>query len=108
MEGFCCLQPAVKIYSSEYHYIETESGKHMEKTVSAADANRKFSQLLQGVRKGRSYVVTSHGKPIAKLSPIGETGNVEVSARETLLARLRKQPVTRAAPWTRDELYEDS
>jgi prevent-host-death family protein len=31
----------------------------MEKTVSAADANRKFSELLRGVRKGLSYVVTS-------------------------------------------------
>ncbi len=42
----------------------------MEKAVSAADANRNFSQLLQGVRRGRSYVVTSHGKPLARLTPV--------------------------------------
>jgi prevent-host-death family protein len=79
----------------------------MEKAVSAAEANRKFSQLLQGVRRGRSYVVTSHGKPVAKLSPVEENEKIGVSARETLLARLRRQPVVKAVRWTRDELYED-
>jgi prevent-host-death family protein len=76
----------------------------MEKAVSAADANRKFSQLLQGVRRGRSYVVTSHGKPIAKISPVDQAGKIEAGAREMLLARLRKQSVTKAGRWTRDEL----
>ncbi len=79
----------------------------MDKAVSAADANRKFSQLLQNVRRGRSYVVTSHGKPIAKISPVGEEGNIQASARENLLVRLRKQSVTKGVRWTRDELYED-
>lgn len=31
----------------------------MEKAVSAADANRKFSKLLSAVRGGQSYVVTA-------------------------------------------------
>jgi len=44
----------------------------MDRAISAAEANRKFSQLVQGVREGRSYVVTSHGKPVAKISPIEE------------------------------------
>jgi hypothetical protein len=30
----------------------------MEKAISAADANRKFSQILREVKEGRSYVVT--------------------------------------------------
>lgn len=80
----------------------------MEKTVTAADANRKFSQLLHGVRKGRSYVVTSHGQPVAKLGPVDEPGTAEIGAREALLARLKRQPVTRIGRWTRDELYEDA
>jgi prevent-host-death family protein len=79
----------------------------MEKTVSAAEANRKFSQLLQDVRRGRSYVVTSHGRPVAKLSPIRDEENAGVSGREALLARLRDQPATKTGPWTRDELYQD-
>jgi len=42
----------------------------MEKTVSAADANRRFSQLLREVRQGSSYVVTSHGRPVARIVPL--------------------------------------
>ena len=76
--------------------------------VSAADANRNFSQLLHGVRQGRIYVVTSHGKPVAKLSPIEDAGEAEAGARADLLARLRSQTTTRIGPWTRDELYEDA
>lgn len=81
----------------------------MEKMVSAADANRNFSQLLHGVRRGRIYVVTNHGKPIAKLSPIIEdTGDAGASARANLLARLRSQKTARIGPWRRDDLYEDA
>jgi prevent-host-death family protein len=80
----------------------------MDKAVSAADANRNFSQLLQGVRRGRSYVVTSHGKPVAKIVPVSESDAVASSAWTTLLARLRSQPVVDIGRWTREELYEDA
>jgi prevent-host-death family protein len=79
----------------------------MDKAVSAADANRRFSLLLSGVREGRSYVVTSHGKPVARLIPAGKHEEVATSARSTLLSRLEKQPIVHAGRWTRDELYED-
>ncbi len=83
----------------------------MEKSVSAADANRKFSKLMQGVRKGRSYLVTSHGLPVAKLVPASQDARTEAGARSALLARLTSQPAAKSAKarkrWTRDELYED-
>lgn len=79
----------------------------MEEPISAADANRKFSLLLRGVREGRSYVVTSHGKPVARLVPAGKHEDVAAGARASLLSRLKKQPVVRTTRWTRDELYED-
>ena len=41
----------------------------MQRAVSAADANRRFSELLRTVKNGQSVVVTSHGKPVAKLVP---------------------------------------
>ena len=47
----------------------------MEKAVSAADANRKFSKLLRTIREGHSYVVTSHGKAVAKIVPIDKNGD---------------------------------
>ena len=79
----------------------------MEETVSAADANRRFSLLLRRVREGRSYVVTSHGKPVARIIPAGKHDDIAASARATLLSRLEKQPIIDAGRWTRDELYED-
>ncbi len=80
----------------------------MDKAISAADANRNFSRLLHGVRKGNSYVVTSHGKPVAKVIPMAERDKVGASARSALLARLRSQRVVDVGRWTRDELYEDA
>jgi prevent-host-death family protein len=79
----------------------------MEKPVSAADANRKFSKLLQGVREGESYVVTSHGKAVARIVPAGKDGGATPAARAALLKRLRTEPVVKIGRWTRDELYED-
>jgi len=79
----------------------------MDEIVSAADANRKFSHLLRGVREGRTYVVTSHGKPIAKIVPADEHQEVAASARQALLTRLEKKPIVQIGHWSRDELYED-
>ena len=83
----------------------------MEKLVSAADANRKFSELLRGVRNGRSYVVTSHGKPVAKLVPAAQDALISAGSRFALLTRLKSQPAVKGAKarrrWTRDELHED-
>lgn len=80
----------------------------MEKAISAADANRKFSQLLREVKEGRSFVVTSHGRPVARIAPVeskeGRIGNLQ--AWKALMERLRNQPVTNIGHWTREELYE--
>jgi prevent-host-death family protein len=79
----------------------------MEKAVSAADANRKFSKLLSAVREGQSYVVTAHGKAVAKIVPVARNGDVARAARTALLKRLRSEAVVTVGRWTRDELYED-
>jgi len=79
----------------------------MEETISAAEANRKFSLLLRGVRAGRRYVVTSHGRPVARLVPADEDQVGRSAARAALYSRLKKQRAIQAGRWTRDELYED-
>ena len=79
----------------------------MEKAVSAADANRKFSKLLRTVKEGHSYVVTSHGKAVAKIVPVEQNGTVTPGARSALLKRLRSQTVVSIGRWNRDQLYED-
>jgi len=78
----------------------------MEKAISAADANRKFSRLLRDVREGQSYVVTSHGRPVARIAPVEENRTTTSSARSSLLGRLRSERVVKVGRWQRDELYE--
>lgn len=78
----------------------------MSESISAADANRNFSLLLRGVREGKTYVVTSHGRPVAKIAPLGD-GESNNRAQKSLFARLKSQPAVDIGPWTREELYED-
>ena len=80
----------------------------MDKAISAADANRNFSKLLREVREGQSYVVTSHGKPVAEIMPARADAKSEERDRAALLTRLRSEPVVDIGPWARDELYEDA
>ncbi len=79
----------------------------METSVSAAEANRRFSELLRNVRGGRSVVVTSHGKPVARLVPFDSPDPAANQARTDLLTRLRKQRPTRIGSWTRNDLYDE-
>ena len=79
----------------------------MNKAVSAAEANRKFSHVLRNVKAGHSYVVTSHGRPVAKIIPFGTVDRAAARGRETLLDRLGAESVVDVGRWTRDELYED-
>jgi prevent-host-death family protein len=86
------------------------SAKHTEESVSSEEAGRNFSKLLSGVQAGRSYIVTAHGNPIARLTPCEQTdadSAARAAAKEALLARLRSQPAMNLGiTWTRDELYE--
>ncbi|MFC7738717.1 type II toxin-antitoxin system Phd/YefM family antitoxin [Roseomonas sp. GCM10028921] len=78
----------------------------MDQAVSAAEANRSFSLLLRQVREGQSFVVTSHGRPVARIVPCAEPDLVREQARDALLQRLAGQPVTDVGSWRRDDLYE--
>ena len=80
----------------------------MDKPVSAADANRNFSQILRQVRSGHSYVVTSHGSPVARIIPASRQAAERSAAKAALMARLRSRPLqTLGRRWSRDELYSD-
>ena len=79
----------------------------MEKAVSAADANRNFSKLLREVREGRSYVVTAHGRAVARIVPVKNNDRLARGARAALLKRLRSERVVNIGKWTREDLYEE-
>jgi prevent-host-death family protein len=76
----------------------------MQKTISAAEANRKFSEVLRGVWEGKSYIVTSHGRPFARIDPVEQENRTK--AKAALLTHLETLPVKRIGCWNRDELYD--
>lgn len=79
----------------------------MDEKVSAADANREFSRLLRKVREGNSIVVTSHGRPVARVVPATTGAQTAHAAKRILLERLRQQAPVDGGRWSREELYDD-
>lgn len=41
----------------------------MHRTVSAADANRQFSEILGQATSGHTVIITKRGQPVAQLAP---------------------------------------
>lgn len=73
--------------------------------VSAAIANRQFSKLIRRASTGEFVTITSHGRPVARLIPIGRDTSGASEARSRLIDRLRGQAAL-GVTWTRDELYD--
>jgi len=80
----------------------------MAAEVSAAHANRNFSELLREIRAGKSVVITVHGKPTAKLVPFEGEKQRAHAGRKALLVRLAGQRVVNAGRWTRESLYRNT
>ena len=65
--------------------------------------------MLRDVGKGQTYVVTSHGKDVAKISPV-DAEDIEAkrrAAREAHFARLLSRPALNIPrTWKREDLYD--
>lgn len=77
------------------------------KTITAADANRKFSNLLREVGKGEDVTIVSRGTPVAKITSVRSDALQKNAMKKILLSRLKTQHVTGTRNWTRNELYDD-
>ena len=79
----------------------------MDQPISATEANRAFFRLMRKVREeGRSFVITLHGEPVARIHPCNAALASRKAARVALFARLSRQAVSNIGDWSRDELYE--
>ena len=78
--------------------------------VSATEANRSFSAVLERVKRGEVVSITSHGKTVAEIRPKRDDEDQEkarkVAAWKNLLVRLESQKFEVIGPWSRAELYE--
>lgn len=78
------------------------------KTVAAAEANRRFSKLLEEVSNGRSVQITSRGKAVARLIPEPKSDlEAREAAKRAYLEDLMKRPAQNLGPISRDDAYED-
>lgn len=81
----------------------------MVKTVSAAQANREFSKLMQIAEAGEEVVVTSRGKPKVKIVRADEAESEKQrrqKAFDELTRRLNSQKALNLPRATRDDMYE--
>lgn len=108
----------------------------MLKTITATEANRRFSEILRLIDEGETFIVTSHGRPRVRMERVSEdilereghtsrlhnpegqamphwspkdaTSDEERErAHHEFIAFLRTLPAMNIGPWTRDELYDD-
>ncbi len=92
--------------------MTTSKPKAVE-TIPAAGANRRFSELLRGVREeGRSHIVTSHGRAAARVAPVdAQDAEAEEAARreahERLMEHLKSRPTLNLGRFNRDDAYDD-
>lgn len=77
------------------------------KTITAAEANRRFSSLLRAVSKGEEVTILSRGTPVAKITSASAEAAQKDAMKKTLLSRLKAQSVTGSRDWIRNELYDD-
>ena len=80
----------------------------MSSTVSAADANRQFSQLLGRAAGGEVVVITRRGNPVAQLAPYTDPVNKGTAdmAWTRLLATLQDGLPLGGQTFDRESLYE--
>ena len=75
----------------------------MDRAISASAANQHFSEMLRDVQQGEAFVVTSRGRPVARVSPIEAASSR--GAIEDLLGFLDELPRRSAGDWRRADLY---
>jgi prevent-host-death family protein len=77
---------------------------------TATDANRRFSELLALVRKGKTAEITVRGEVVAKLIPVAKADSAADARQQkqwdAFMKRLRDQPTLNLPRVRRDELYD--
>jgi prevent-host-death family protein len=75
----------------------------MDRAISASEANQRFSEMLRDVGQGQTFVVTSRGRPVARVIPLEDAAGAP--AIQNLLSFLETLPLRQGGDWTRDDLY---
>lgn len=69
----------------------------METTATVTEAKARLSELLRRVQAGESILILSHGRPVARLSPVTPAA----AGPEARLARLQEAGIVRRGEGSR-------
>jgi prevent-host-death family protein len=80
----------------------------MARTISARDANQRFSELLAHAAGGETVVITRRGKPVAQLVPYDAATVAEdrLKAWDRLIALFERGIPLGGERFERDSLYD--
>jgi len=60
------------------------------RTIGAFEAKNRLSELLQTVENGEEVTITRHGRPVARLVPVGQSDREKVRKTIEWLKEFRK------------------
>jgi prevent-host-death family protein len=72
---------------------------HAVTTIGTYEAKTHLAEILDGVEQGREYIITRHGKEIARISPVVKKDDVHINAAIMKLRELRKGSTLGGIPW---------
>jgi len=61
------------------------------RTIGAFEAKNRLSELLQTVENGEEVTITRHGRPVARLVPVGQSDRQKVREAIEWLKETRKE-----------------
>ncbi|MCW2245026.1 prevent-host-death family protein [Azospirillum fermentarium] len=75
------------------------------KMLSVEEASTQLAALVEDARRGEEVVLTSGGRPVARLTPAAMDKPSPEEVRAFLTSMKKGLPIG-GRDWTRDELYE--
>ncbi len=76
---------------------------HMDRAISAREANQRFCELLREVSEGHSFTIMSRDRAVARVIPVDRLP--EQRSIRRLLEFLGSLPIRHSGDWARGDLY---
>jgi prevent-host-death family protein len=84
----------------------------LKKTITAREANQRFSKVLREVQDGYEFLVTRKGRPVARISAVAADGTRVLTPEQERAAKRLIKGLRRGWPlgigrFSRDEIYDE-
>ncbi|MCK6454142.1 MAG: type II toxin-antitoxin system prevent-host-death family antitoxin [Alphaproteobacteria bacterium] len=84
----------------------------MQKTITAREANQRFARVLREAEEGSEFVITRHGRPVARIAPIAPRGKRVLTPHQQrvldrMIKRMRRGWNLGGEKFDRESLYDE-